>query len=245
MGPGRRAAVARSRKERTVAQPNIVFLHLDQMHHGCIGAYGAHAQLETPHIDRLAEESLSFMGSHATMPQCVPARTSWMTGRMSKEHGSVQNFFMLDPALPDLGQWMRDRGGYETVHAGKWHVNGRDVERSFKVLTHGHGMAEFGDAHVARTASAFLADYRGDRPFFLSIGLVNPHDCCFAAGAYGGRTGHAGQLPPHGMGLSPRALPRGSAWHPAVRHVRGRGLGAAIRGMSPRPTRAASLLSKV
>lgn len=165
-------------------KPNIVFVHGDQLHHKAISAYGC-KHVRTPNLDRMAREGYSLMESYCSMPQCCPSRASWFTGRMSKEHGVVVNGYPIDPKLPDLGQWLRNHG-YETVYTGKWHVSGRDVAKSFKLLHRGSGHGELGDSTVARSAVAYLRNRRGDQPFFLSVGLLNPHDCCFPATSHGG-----------------------------------------------------------
>lgn len=171
-------------KGTRVQKPNIVFVNIDQMHHKAISAYGC-KYARTPNIDKIAAEGYSFMESYCAMPQCCPSRASWFTGRMSKEHGVVVNSYPIDPKIPDLGQWLRE-GGYETVYTGKWHVSGRNVADSFKVLHSGSGHGELGDSTVARSAVAYLKNRSGDKPFFLSVGLLNPHDCCFPASIDGG-----------------------------------------------------------
>lgn len=169
-----------------MAAPNIVFVHVDQLHHAAISAYGC-PHVRTPAMDRLVAEGTSFRESTTPMPQCCPARASWFTGRMSKEHGVVVNDVCpLDPAVPDLGGWLRANAGYDTVYAGKWHITGRDVSSGFRLLQAGHGYGELGDSSVARAACSFLATRESDRPFFLSVGLLDPHDCCYTAGAAGG-----------------------------------------------------------
>ena len=165
-------------------KPNIVFVNVDQMHHKAISAYGC-KHVRTPNIDKIVAEGYSFMESYSAMPQCCPARASWFTGRMSKEHGVVVNSYPMDPKIPDLSQWLR-KVGYETVYTGKWHVSGRNVAQSFKVLHHGSGHGELGDSTVARSAIAYLNNRSSDKPFFLSIGFLNPHDCCFPATVDGG-----------------------------------------------------------
>jgi len=185
-----------------VRPPNIVFVHVDQLHHAAISAYGCR-YVHTPCIDRLVDEGTSFLESTTPMPQCCPARASWFTGRMSKEHGVVVNDVCpMDPTLPDLGAWLREKAGYDCVYAGKWHVTGRNVETSFRLLHPGHGYGELGDSNVARVACSFLWSRRSEQPFLLSVGLLNPHDCCYTAGASGGvgKFGLAaemhGELPP-------------------------------------------------
>ncbi len=168
-----------------MASPNIVFVHVDQMHHKAVSAYGCQ-HVHTPSMDRIVHEGYSFMNMHTAMPQCCPARASWYTGRMSKEHGVVVNSYPIDPKLPDLGQWLREHGGYDSVYTGKWHVSGRNVAKSFTVLHRGTGHGELSDSDVARSAVAYLRNRTGEQPFFLSVGFLNPHDCCFPATAHGG-----------------------------------------------------------
>lgn len=165
-------------------RPNIVFVHVDQMHHKAASAYGCE-HVRTPNIDRIASDGYSFMESYCAMPQCCPSRASWFTGRMSKEHGVVVNSYPIDPKIPDLGQWLH-KVGYETVHTGKWHISGRNVANSFTVLHCGSGHGELGDSTVARSAVAYLMNRSGEKPLFLSVGFLNPHDCCFPASQDGG-----------------------------------------------------------
>jgi len=165
-------------------RPNIVFIHVDQMHHRAISAYG-NPHVRTPAIDRIVSDGYSLMNAYTSMPQCCPARASWYTGRMPSESGVPVNGCPILPELPDLGQWLRRHGGYECVYAGKWHVSGRDVRKSFRVI-YGSGRGEFNDGSIARACMGFIENYKGSRPFFLNVGFMNPHDCCYSAGAAGG-----------------------------------------------------------
>ena len=166
-------------------RPNILFIHVDQMHWQAVSAYG-NAHVKTPAMDRMAAEGCSFRAGYTAMPQCCPARASWYTGRMSSEHGVPVSGCSIRPDVPDLGQWLRRHGGYETVYAGKWHIPGRSTGNSFRVI-HGSGRGEFADGAIARACMGFLANYAGDKPFFLNAGFMNPHDCCYTAGANGGQ----------------------------------------------------------
>jgi choline-sulfatase len=165
-------------------RPNIVFVHVDQMHFRATSALG-NPHVKTPGIDRLVEDGHTFELMHATMPQCCPARATWYTGRMAVETGVPVNGHPLRPDLPDLGQWLRRHGGYDCVYAGKWHVPNRDVAKSFRMIF-ASGKGEFADAPIARACAGWLANRRGDEPFFLNVGFMNPHDCCYTAGAGGG-----------------------------------------------------------
>jgi len=157
--------------------PNIVFVHVDQMRHDAIAACG-NPRLRTPNIDRILAEGTFFTLSHSANPVCCPARASWYTGRVSTEHGVVRNSLPLLESVPDLGQWMGERG-YACYYTGKWHIPNRRVDKSFTVLPGGSGHGERGDAGVASAAAGFLSRYDGNLPFFLNVGFLNPHDCCF------------------------------------------------------------------
>lgn len=168
--------------------PNLLFMHLDQWHWEAASAFGC-AHVRTPAIDRLAALGTSFSLSYSANPVCCPARACWYTGRASSENGVVMNDqWPVDPALPDLGQWLSARG-YDSAYAGKWHVTGRPFTQSFRVLTPGSGVGEVTDGAVARAAEGFLRARRaGGKPFFLNLGFLQPHDCCYWVMEHGGGT---------------------------------------------------------
>ena len=163
------------------ARPNILFISTDQQTWDAISAYG-NRWLSTPHMDRLVAAGTSFMRAYCTDPVCAPARTSWATGRYTSEAGVPFNGGHLHDDLPDLGQLLR-AGGYGAFHAGKWHVEGRDVTQSFDNLYYGArrigaSTGEFYDPAITHAALQFLTTYDGAKPFYLQLAFVNPHDVC-------------------------------------------------------------------
>jgi arylsulfatase A-like enzyme len=72
-------------------RPNIVFLLADQLRASSIPVYGED-QIETPNIDRLAQEGITFTNSVATCPVCTPYRSMLLTGRHPQTTGHVINF---------------------------------------------------------------------------------------------------------------------------------------------------------
>ena len=58
---------------------NILFLMADQHRGDCIGAAGA-KHVHTPNLDLLAKEGILFTRAYSSVPSCLPARTSILTG---------------------------------------------------------------------------------------------------------------------------------------------------------------------
>ena len=162
-------------------RPNILFINTDQHTWNAVSAYG-NSHIHTPHIDRLHRNGISFMRSYCTDPVCAASRASWMTGRYSSETGVPFNGGLMHEDIPDLGQIL-NRNDYAAVHCGKWHVDGRPVRKSFHNLYIGQrdigaGAGEYYDRVSTRAWVDFLERHDPAKPFYLHIGLVNPHDIC-------------------------------------------------------------------
>ena len=163
------------------ARPNIIFLHTDQHTWDAVSAYG-NRYVATPNIDRLQRRGLSFMRAYCTDPVCAPARSSWMTGRYSSETACRSTAACCMTTFPTWGQHLNAHG-FPAYHSGKWHVTGRDVTSSFRTLYFGRrrigaGGGEYYDGAITRSVVEFLTGRRSREPFFLQIGMVNPHDVC-------------------------------------------------------------------
>jgi len=156
--------------------PNVIFMHIDQCHADALSGHDT-PHVSTPNMDRLLASGTTFRNAYSANPVCCPCRSTWYTGRCSSETGVVLNQYPLRSDLPDLGQWLGPKG-YLPVYAGKWHIPQRNVKQSFRVLSTGAGLGEQCDAPVSRAAEAFLREYDGDKPFFLNLGFIQPHDIC-------------------------------------------------------------------
>ena len=63
-------------KEKT----NVLFLFSDEHRKDALGCY-EHALVQTPHLDKLADEGTHFNKTYTPSPICVPARASLATGQ--------------------------------------------------------------------------------------------------------------------------------------------------------------------
>ena len=70
------------------AKPNILIIHVDDLGYHDLSIHGSKIY-QTPNIDKLATESVSFSKAYANYPRCVPSRFSMMTGNYPIQNGSV------------------------------------------------------------------------------------------------------------------------------------------------------------
>ncbi|MHC4387770.1 MAG: sulfatase-like hydrolase/transferase [Planctomycetota bacterium] len=107
----------------TVAdQPNVLILMTDQQRFDSLGCYGG-TVVDTPNIDRLAEEGALFEYCYSPCPVCTPSRASMLTGRSVLGHGVYKLHDILPNGQILLPRWLQSIG-YETSLVGKLHVSG-------------------------------------------------------------------------------------------------------------------------
>ena len=168
--------------------PNIIFLNTDQQSWEALSARG-NEWIDTPNLDRLHRNGVTFTRSYCSDPVCGPTRASWVTGRYTSEHGVVLNGVPIHNDIPDLGQIL-NRNGYHAAHAGKWHVAGREMSDSFHDIYLGRvpigaSGGQIYDPATTHAAIDFLLHCDDAKPFFLELGVVNPHDICHFGSRYG------------------------------------------------------------
>ncbi len=100
----------------------------DDLGYGDLACFG-HPVIRTPHLDRLAAEGLRFTQCYAAAPVCSSSRAGLMTGRTPSRVGVYDwipqgNVMHLRREEITVATLLR-RAGYATIHAGKWHLNGR------------------------------------------------------------------------------------------------------------------------
>lgn len=81
----------------TAAPPNIVFFFTDDQTTSTIGCYG-NPIIQTPNIDRLAEEGTRFTNAFVSHPICWVSRTTVLTGLTARGFGTPGE---PDKARPD------------------------------------------------------------------------------------------------------------------------------------------------
>ena len=106
---------------------NIIFILTDDHRYDFMGFTGKVPWLETPNLDRLAQEGAYFPNTYVTTSLCSPSRASILTGLYSHSHRVVDN------AAPDPGdltffpEYLQN-AGYQTGFFGKWHMGNHTDE---------------------------------------------------------------------------------------------------------------------
>ena len=75
--------------ENIAGRPNVLIVIVDDLASGAVGALGGDPRI-TPHIDRLAAESVVFENAVVATPLCTPSRSAFLTGRWPHEIGVTQ-----------------------------------------------------------------------------------------------------------------------------------------------------------
>ena len=115
-------------KEPERNQPNIIMILFDDTGFSSFGCYGS--SIDTPNIDRLANEGLRYTSFHTTA-LCSPTRACLLTGRNHHTVGvgritNMSNGFphtrgYITPRAATIAEILRENG-YSTFHTGKWHL---------------------------------------------------------------------------------------------------------------------------
>ena len=74
----------------TEKKPNVILVFGDQWRAQALG-YAGDPNVQTPHLDGLAAESLNFRNAVSGCPVCCPARASLLTGQSPLEHRVIVN----------------------------------------------------------------------------------------------------------------------------------------------------------
>jgi arylsulfatase A-like enzyme len=69
---------------RASGRPNIIFVFADQLRPDVLGPYGG-TNIETPHVDAMARQGMTFLKALSTCPLCTPYRGMLMTGKAQQE----------------------------------------------------------------------------------------------------------------------------------------------------------------
>ncbi len=187
---------------RAADRPNIIFLFADDQRADTIGAHG-NPYIQTPNLDRLASDGFSFRRNYCagsfSGAVCVASRSMLMTGKhwMNLPKEKPQANWGDSVTLPSL---LTAEGDYTSFMIGKWHngqstldqsfSNGRSIymggmenHADFQVqdleagqLSEKRDAGAFSSTAFANDAIEFIEGAESEKPFFLYVAFMAPHD---------------------------------------------------------------------
>tara|TARA_R110002072_G_scaffold13481_2_gene56868 strand:- start:65453 stop:67027 length:1575 start_codon:yes stop_codon:yes gene_type:complete len=108
-------------------KPNIIVIYTDDQGFGDASCLNPDARFQTPNLDRLAAEGISFTNAHCSDTVCTPSRYGLLTGRYcwrtTKKTGVMvaEGKCLIEDGRMTLASLLRDQG-YDTAMVGKWHL---------------------------------------------------------------------------------------------------------------------------
>ncbi len=108
-------------------KPNIIVIYTDDQGFGDVSCLNPDAKFQTPNMDRLAAEGISFTNGHSGDTVCTPSRYALLTGRYCwrtvRKSGvmGAEGECLISEGRMSLASLLRDNG-YQTAMIGKWHL---------------------------------------------------------------------------------------------------------------------------
>ena len=186
--------------DKSNTRPNVVFILTDDQGPWAAGCYG-NTEIRTPNIDRLADTGVRFSRFFVETPVCSPSRATFLTGRISSQHG-IHEWIKDQNVGPDAQALTQNEVAYTDIMAehgytcgisGKWHLgDSLHPQHSFSSwFVHQFGGGPYNNAPMVRDgqlveepgyvtdvitdeALKFL-DTRHPEPFYLSVHYTAPH----------------------------------------------------------------------
>jgi len=112
---------------KAAEKPNILVIYTDDQGYGDVSALNPDSKFQTPALDRLAAEGMTFTDGHSGDTVCTPSRYMLLTGRYSWRTRLKSGVFGAETPCLIEGDRMTlasltKQHGYETAMIGKWHL---------------------------------------------------------------------------------------------------------------------------
>ena len=113
------------KQEKAQQLPNVIFIYADDLGFGDLECYGAR-NVETPNVNRLAENGIRFTNGYASSATSTPSRYSMLTGEYAWRRDDTgiapgDAGMIIRPGQYTMADMFKS-AGYSTAAFGKWHL---------------------------------------------------------------------------------------------------------------------------
>ncbi|MCY1723475.1 sulfatase-like hydrolase/transferase [Prolixibacteraceae bacterium Z1-6] len=169
------------------ARPNIIYIYTDQQSETMMSCAG-NTYLKTPAMDYIATNGIRFTRAYTTNPVCSPARVSLMTGRFpgyfNDKNGEQTRENAGAMKIPEVSENVKSttiaaylkKAGYDLVFGGKEHL-----PPSLSPTALGFVDITNNERDVLAQEAAKYIKKEHEKPYFMVVSLINPHDICYMA----------------------------------------------------------------
>lgn len=108
-------------------KPNVIFVLADDLGFGDVSPTSPDCKIKTPHLQKMADEGITFLDAHSSSSVCTPTRYGVLTGRYNWRSRLAKGVLNgtsnhLIPAGRATVAHLLSKGGYHTQMIGKWHL---------------------------------------------------------------------------------------------------------------------------
>jgi len=182
--PSSRSKAGILEKTKESRPPNIILIVTDDQRWDMLGCAG-NSIIQTPNIDRMANEGVRFTHVFVTTPISAASRASIFTGLYERTHDYTFTRPPIKKAFTDISYpWLLRKAGYRTGFVGKFGVN---LEIPVDSLFSWKRINGFPYWKVVDGKKQYLTDIQGEqaiqfikestpgKPFCLSLSFSAPH----------------------------------------------------------------------
>jgi len=109
------------------SHPNVIFVLADDLGIGDVSPTNPDCKINTPHLQKMADQGITFLDAHSSSSVCTPTRYGVLTGRYNWRSRLARSVLSgtsnhLIPAERDTVAHLLKKAGYHTQMIGKWHL---------------------------------------------------------------------------------------------------------------------------